>query len=113
MAIESDFLELFSERITLFPPASVDKYGKRSWTASASVSACAHLMSEVSLSRDQDGREVTETGRLYVYGTPTVTTDYRLVLSDGSEPIIIGVDVPHDQNGAHHTVIRIGRIGRS
>ena len=108
MAIESDFLELFSERITLYPPATLDKYGKRSFSASG-VTACAHLVSEVSLSRDQDGREVTETGRIYVYGTPTVTTDYRLVLTDGSEPIIIGVDVPHDQNGAHHTVIRIGR----
>lgn len=109
MAIESDFLELFSERITLFPPATVDKYGKRSWTASASVSACAHLMSEVSLTRDQDGREVTEIGRVLVYGTPTVTNDYKIQMSDGTEPIIIGVDVPHDQNGAHHTVIRIGR----
>lgn len=108
MAIESDFLELFSERITLYPPATTDKYGKRTFSASG-VTACAHLVSEVSLSRDQDGREVTETGRIYVYGTPTVTTDYRLVLTDGSEPIIIGVDVPHDQNGAHHTVIRIGR----
>lgn len=108
MAIESDFLELFSERITLYPPSTLDKYGKRSFSASG-VTACAHLVSEVSLSRDQDGREVTETGRIYVYGTPTVTTDYRLVLTDGSEPIIIGVDVPHDQNGAHHTVIRIGR----
>ena len=108
MAIESNFLELFSERITLYPPSTLDKYGKRSFSASG-VTACAHLVSEVSLSRDQDGREVTETGRIYVYGTPTVTTDYRLVLTDGSEPIIIGVDVPHDQNGAHHTVIRIGR----
>lgn len=107
MAIESAYLELFSERVTLYPPASVDKYGKRVFSASG-VTACAHLVSEINLSRDQDGREVTETGKVYVYGTPAVTTDYRIVLADGSEPIIIGVDVPHDQNGAHHTVIRIG-----
>lgn len=109
MAIESDYRELFSETVTLFPPATVDKYGKRSWTASASVTACAHLVSEVSLTRDADGREVTETGKIYLYGTPSVTTDYRLRLDDGSEPIIISVDVPHDENGAHHTVLRIGR----
>jgi hypothetical protein len=108
MAIEPDFLELFSETITLYPPATTDKYGKRSFSASG-VTACAHLVAEVELSRDQDGREVTQTGKIYVYGTPTVTNDYRLVLSDGTEPIIIGVDVPYDQNGAHHTVIRIGR----
>lgn len=109
MAIESDYRELFSETVTLFPPATTDKYGKRSFTASASVTACAHLVSEVRLSRDQDGREVVETGRVYLYGTYTVTNDYKITLSDGSSPVIIGVDNPHDQNGSHHTVVRIGR----
>jgi len=107
MSIESAYLELFSERITLYPPASTDQYGKRTFSASG-VTACAHLVSDRSLTRDQDGREVVEEGKVYVYGTPTVTNDYRLVLADGTEPIIIGVDTPHDQNGAHHTVIRIG-----
>jgi hypothetical protein len=109
MAIESDYRELFSETVTLYPYASVDKYGKRSFTASASVTACAHLVSEVSLARDQDGREVVEMGRVYLYGTFPVTTDYKIQLADGSSPVIIGVDQPHDENGAHHTVVRIGR----
>jgi hypothetical protein len=108
VGIESDFRELFSETVTLFPPSSVDKYGKRTFSASG-VSACAHLVSEVSLTRDGDGREVTEIGRVYLYGTPTVNTDYRILLGDGSSPVIIGVDTPYDQNGPHHTVVRIGR----
>ena len=109
MGIESEYRELFSDTVTLYPPATVDKYGMRTWTASASVTACAHLVSETSLTRDPDGREVTETGRVYIYGTPTVTTDHKIRLSDGSEPVIIGVDVPFDNVGAHHTVVRIGR----
>ena len=108
MAIEQDFLELFSETVTLFPPSTMDKYGKRTFSASG-VTASAHLVSEVSLTRDADGREVTEIGRVYLYGTPAVTTDYRILLGDGSSPVIIGVDTPHDQNGPHHTVVRIGR----
>jgi hypothetical protein len=108
VGIESDFRELFSETVTLFPPTATDVYGKRTFSASG-VSACAHLVSDVSLTRDLDGREVTEIGRVYLYGTPTVTTDYRILLGDGSSPVIIGVDVPHDQNGPHHTVVRIGR----
>ena len=108
MAIESDFRELFSETVTLFPPTATDVYGKRTFSASG-VSACAHLVSDVSLTRDLDGREVTEIGRVYLYGTPAVTTEYKIRLTDGSEPVIIGVDVPHDQNGPHHTVVRIGR----
>lgn len=108
MGIESDYRELFSEVITLFPPTAMDKYGKRTFSASG-VSACAHLVSDISLSRDQDGREVTEVGKVYLYGVFTVTTDYRIVLPDGSSPVIIGVDTPHDPAGAHHTVVRIGR----
>jgi hypothetical protein len=108
MGIESDYRELFSEVITLFPPTAMDKYGKRTFSASG-VSACAHLVSDISLSRDQDGREVTEVGKVYLYGVFTVTTDYRIVLPDGSSPVIIGVDTPFDPAGAHHTVVRIGR----
>ena len=108
MAIESDYRELFSETVTLFPPNTMDKYGKRTFST-ASVSAPAHLVSDISLSRDQDGREVTEVGKVYLYGVYPVTTDYKIVLSDGSSPVIIGVDTPHDPAGAHHTVVRIGR----
>lgn len=108
MAIESDYRELFSEVVTLYPPSTIDKYGKRTFSASG-VSACAHLVSEVALARDQEGREVTELGKVYLYGVFPVTTDYKIVLPDNSSPVIIGVDQPHDPAGAHHTVVRIGR----
>lgn len=112
MSLERNFREMFSQTVTLFPPASsgsIDKYGKRSFTASASVSACAHYVSETVLTRDEMGREVVEDGRFYLYGVFPVTTDYKLRLDDGSEPIIIAVDTPFDQNGAHHTVVHVGR----
>jgi len=111
MSIERNFRELFSQTVTLFaPPASgsIDKYGKRSFTASASVSACAHYVSETVLRRSADGREVVEDGRFYLYGIYPVTTDYKIRLDDGSEPIIVAVDTPYDQNGAHHTVVHVG-----
>jgi len=110
MAIESNFRELFSESVTLYAPSSRDMYGKRSY-ASASVSAPAHLVAEVELIRTPDGREVVQTGKVYLYGNYTVDTSYRIVLQDGSEPSIIAVDTPYDQNGAHHTVVRIGEMG--
>lgn len=112
MSLERNFREMFSQTVTLFPPAtsaSIDKYGKRSFTASASVSACAHYVSETVLSRDDTGREVVEDGRFYLYGVFPVTTDYKIRLDDGSEPVIIAVDTPFDQNGAHHTVVHVGR----
>jgi hypothetical protein len=108
MAIEPAYQELFSETVTLYAPASTDKYGARTWSASG-VTASAHLMAENQLTKTADGRDVLETGKVYLYGQVTVTTDYRIVLEDGSEPIIIAVDKPYDQNGWHHTVVRIGR----
>lgn len=107
MTLDRRLLELFSERVIFFPSASVDKYGKRAFTASASVTACAHYVSETVLTRDAEGRDVIETGRYYIYGTIPVTTDSRIRLPNGTEPIIVGVDTPHDEDGWHHTVVRV------
>lgn len=108
MTLDPSFLELFSERVTLYPPATVDKYGKRSFTASASVTACAHYMAEDALLRTSDGRDVVIKGKLLLYGNIPATNDYRCVLQDGSDAIIVAVDYPHDQTGVHHTVLAIG-----
>jgi hypothetical protein len=108
MAIETSYLELFSQSASLSAPSTVDKYGKRTFSASPVV-VPAHLVAEVILTRSPDGREVVETGRVYLYGAQTVTTDYKIALSDGSTPVILGVDSPHDNIGAHHTVVRVGR----
>lgn len=105
--IEAAYADLFSESVTLYPPASVDAYGKRTFAASG-VTVAAHYVAEEALLRSEDGRDVIVKGTFYLYGTPTVTNDYRLVLDDGTEPIIISVDTPHDENGAHHTVIKVG-----
>lgn len=110
MSIESNYRELFSETVVLYPSASIDKYGKRSFVAaSAAASIPAHIVSETKMTIDVEGREVVETGQVYLYGNYTVTSDYQIVLPDGSKPVIIGVDNPHDENGAHHTVVRIGK----
>lgn len=111
MAIESAYRELFSESVTLFPKVSMDKYGRRTHAASA-VPVPAHLVAETKLSHTPDGREVVETGRVYLFGSfPNIDTDFLIVLPDGSSPVIIGTDTPHDQIGAHHTVVRLGKSG--
>ena len=111
MSIEKNFAELFSQVVTLYPPASVapvDMYGKRSFSASG-ITASAHYVSETVLRQDPDGRDIVEVGRFYLYGQVNVATNYRLVLDDNTEPPILAVDFPYDQNGWHHTVIRVGR----
>ena len=48
MGIESDYRELFSESASLSAPSSLDKYGKRGFSASPVV-VPAHLVSEIVL----------------------------------------------------------------
>lgn len=106
MAIESAYEDLFSDTAVIFTSASINAFGKH--TFSSSVSVPAHLVSESKLTVTSDGREVVQTGRVYLYGQIAVTNDSKIVLSDGSSPIIIGVDKPFDNVGWHHTVVRIG-----
>lgn len=110
MSIESNYRELFSETVVLYPQVSRDKYGKRTHvTASLAASVPAHIVGETKMTLDVEGREVVETGKVYLYGDWPVTTDYLIVLPNGASPVIIGVDTPYDQNGAHHTVVTIGK----
>jgi len=106
VSIESNFRELFSETITYYAPATRDAYGGRTYGASAT--APAHLVAETEMIRTLDGREIVQTGKIYLYGDYPITTAHKIELADGSIPLIIAVDQPHDQNGVHHTVVRIG-----
>lgn len=107
MSIETAYLELFSETVTIFAASTMDAYGK--WSYSASVSVPAHLVSETRMTVAPDGREVVETGKVYLYGQVNVTTDSKILFADGSLPTIIGVEKPHDQVAWHHTVVSVGK----
>lgn len=108
MAIEPEYRELFSESVTLYPRVSMDKYGRRTHSASP-VTVPAHIVAEVKLTVTADGREVVESGKVYLYGSyENVDTDYLIVLPDGSSPVILAVDTPYDNIGAHHTVVTVG-----
>lgn len=105
--IEAAYRELFSETVTIFSASAVDAYGKYSY--SGSISVPAHLVGETKLTVSSDGREVVETGKVYLYGEVNVSTDSKIVFSDGSSPVIIGVDKPYDNVDWHHTVVRVGK----
>jgi len=116
MSINPRLKPLFSQAITTVPYASIDKYGKRAFTASLAASWAAHIEYETVLSRSQDDRIVIDTGKAFVYGDAgSVTTDYLLILGAGAastssaSPVLVSVDVMEDDNGPHHTVIRFGR----
>lgn len=107
MSLDPSFLDLMPSTVTLYAQSSRDAYGKQSFSGTGTAVRC-RVVPESKVMRTADGREVVSTGRVLCYGTPTVTTDHRLVLPDGSDAIVLGVQVQNDEDGAHHTVITFG-----
>lgn len=99
---------MMPDTVTVYAQSSMDAYGKRSWSASGTTYN-ARIQADSRLQRDDQGREVTVIGRVYLYGAPALTTNHKMVLPDGSTPIIVAVDVVGDEVGDHHTVVTLGR----
>ena len=107
MAIETEYLSMMPDTITLYATTTLDAYGKRTFSSTGTSYRC-RIQAEAKMVRDAQGREVTITGKAYLYGAPTVTNDYRIVLPDGSSPVIYDVNQNGDDSGNHHTVVYFG-----
>jgi hypothetical protein len=109
VGIEAGFLSMMPDTIIVYAKTSLDQYGKRTFSGTGTPYRC-RMQDANELLRTTEGREVVITGRVYLYGAPTdITTDHKIVLPDGSSPVVHMVTVNNDQTGAHHTVIEYGR----
>lgn len=108
MTIERDFRDLMSSSVVIYEMSGVDKYGKRGHALTGSIYR-ARVQPTSRMTRDAEGREVSVVGDVYLYGAPTVTTDHKISLPDGTTPVILGVRVVTDETGPHHTVVMVGR----
>ena len=108
MALDSEFLSMMPDTVTVYAKSSLDNYGKRTWSASG-TSYSARIEPAIELARTEDGREVTVIATIYLYGSPTLTTDHKIVMPDSSVPVIVSVTVHNDETGAHNTVVKVGR----
>lgn len=107
MGISSEFAEMMRETITILPQASVNKYGKQSYGTGVAY-RCRYINSQRIL-RDADGREVVESGRAIVFGlAPGADVRGKVLLPNGTTPLITSVSKVQDENGDHHHVIGYG-----
>lgn len=108
MTIEAAFLELMPATVSWYSVSSTDAYGKRTFSGVANTQRARVQMSK-QMARDANGKQVTEEGRVYFYGTSTITIDDKLVLPDGSTQVILTVETRNDEDGAHSTVASFGK----
>ena len=106
MAIETAYLALMPSTVVIYNETSADKYGKPSFGAGTSVRC--RVVPQKQSSRSATGVNITEDGRIYCYGTPTVAVDDKILLPTGETVYAVSVQVQNDESGAHHTVITIG-----
>ena len=109
------WLDDMTHTVTVYASSTLDNYGKKTISGSGTSYAC-HLIVEQSKSRDEQGNQVTEGGRLYIMSDANINVDDRLDLPDtGIDPRIISVKkVKYSANGTpavHHTVVTFGALG--
>ena len=108
MAI-SDFSEMLTSTVTVYPLSSRDSYSKP--TYGVGVPYSARISERHVKVRDANGEEVVADGKIIIDGNSTISPDSKIILPDSSEPVIIAVNRAYDENGPHHTRIFFARRG--
>ena len=106
MTIEAAFLSMMPTTVVVYSLSSNDKYGKPTFSASGTSTRCRVVPNSVS-SRSATGVDEVSDGKIYFYGTPTVTLTDKLLLN-GVQLTVKSIQVQNDENGSHHTVVTYG-----
>lgn len=107
-AIYTEMAEFMTDSVSFYDKSSLDKYGKATFSASATT-VLGRLIYGRDKNRDVQGTEVVDLGRFITYGpASSITVNHKMVV--GADTFTINsVSNLKDENGAHHTVIRFGR----
>ena len=108
------WLDDMTDTIVVYSASTVDNYGKQTISGSG-TSYAARVVSTISKSKDEQGQEIVEGGKLYIMSDATINVGDRLDLpAFTSDPRIIGVrKVIYSANGTptvHHTEVTFGAV---
>lgn len=90
--------------VTVFDKTATDAYGKFTFSGTGTAVKCRIQPSDEVI-KTMDNRNVEAKGTIIFYGTPTITTDSKILLPDGTIPLIVSVRVHNDDTGTHHTTV--------
>ncbi len=105
--MESDFLELMPQSITVATRASRSADGHVTFSTSATTYRARVVNSRAQV-RDDSGVMRVARYEVWVNSTAILAPDSKFTLPDGSTPPILSVDVFPDETGNHHNRVMFG-----
>lgn len=114
MGFNSAFRKMMSATVTIETVSSIDEYGAR--TFNSAITYDARVVEKLQAVVNFEGHEQVSTHIVYIAphassGIPTIESDSRITLPDGSTPPILRVEVYPDESGDHHFQVFIGAVG--
>ena len=103
-----------TDSVVIYSASTLDNYGKQTIAASGTTYA-ARVVSTIGKTRDEQGQQIVEGGKLYIMSDATVNVGDRLDLpAYTADPRITGVrKVIYSANGTatvHHTEVTFGAV---
>jgi len=112
--IEKDFLELMPDTVTIYNhTGTMNQWGSSTDSYAAGVTYNCTVRSHGDVIRTKiDEQQVVERGVIYIWGTPTVTTFDKVVLSDGQIVRVLYIETKWDESAIYMVVIHFGEVLR-
>lgn len=108
MTMETEFLSMMPSVVTIYPNSSLDAYGKISHNATGVQVRC-RVQEGTNRYATERNRDEFENGTIIFYGAPAITISSKIVLPDGTSPVILSVKNHNDETGVHHTTVTFGK----
>lgn len=104
--------EDMTDVITVYKKTTLNAYGKLATSTTGTTYSC-RIMADTLKQNTEQNRSVFTEGRLVILGNPDIGIGDRIVLDDGSEPIVTKLDKKnYSANGVttpHHAIVFFGR----
>jgi hypothetical protein len=103
-----------TDSVIVYSASTLDNYGKQT-IAGTGTTYAARVVSTIGKTRDEQGQQIVEGGKLYILGDATINVGDRLDLpAYTADPRITGVrKVIYSANGTstiHHTEVTFGAV---
>ena len=114
MAVDPELLELFaSGSVTLYPPATLDGFGRTASEADPVVVERTHIEYEEHYAKGDPGQTRMAVGKAYLDDVYPATDSWRVELPAGNPVSVAAVKIEwveqyDDENGAYSTVLHFG-----